>query len=288
VASWCSNASAPLSYHRHQATVPDSNHTCQSLLALAKSASDRSYVPYSSRKRGAVVLLSNGQTVPGVRVENASFQLVIPASVNALSTALALGRSDIVALGLTPGNPEDGANESFLRNHPLGPFNPSTDGIWTRTGQNAPLPPVLGELEPFVSIPSDVSADEGVALAAQTSRHAYIPESHFPVGCLMILSDGRAVPGVNCEHPDWPFVLCAERNALGTIVSYGLPITERILLSCPGDANASPCGACRQVLVELAPEASVWMDRGNSPVEETSVTSLLPGFFSGDAIRKSG
>jgi cytidine deaminase len=258
------------------------------LTHLARSVAQRALVPYSGTRRGAVVLLSDGLTIPGVRVETATFPLVIPASINAVTTAVALGRPDIVAIAISGANSESdariGSDSAFLENHPLGPFSRVSDSVWTLSGAES-LPVIRHQMTPFFESDLDLSGSTGVTAAHELSGRAFIPESRFPVGCLMILPDGRAVPGVNCEHPDWPFILCAERNAIGTISSFGLPQPTQILLNCPRDAKASPCGACRQVLVELAPEATVWMDRGNSQAERASVTSLLPGFFSGDAIR---
>ncbi|MDX1740955.1 MAG: hypothetical protein R3178_06660, partial [Rhodothermales bacterium] len=112
----------------------------------------------------------------------------------------------------------------------------------------------------------------------------YIPESSFPVGCVAVLENGLAVPGVNVEHPDWTRILCAERNVAGTVASYGLPPISRLYLSCPEDPAGSPCGACRQVLAELAPGSTIVMDRNPGAAETTTPEKLLPGSFTGTAL----
>ena len=63
----------------------------------AASIASRSYAPYSGIETACVVLLSDGTWVPGVRVENASFPLLIPAAMNAITTSVAAGRLDVVA-----------------------------------------------------------------------------------------------------------------------------------------------------------------------------------------------
>ena len=249
------------------------------LLSAAENAARHAYVPYSRRKNAVVLLLEDGSLVPGVRVDNASFSLSIPALINACSTAVALRRKDVVAIAFS--HAMSLSDRAFIESHAFGPFDSETERLVLKTGlTELPIP---GEyLDPF----EDKTGDNHVSGARAVSERAFIPESNFPVGCLMELDDGRLVPGVNVEHSEWPFILCAERNALGTIVSYGLSQPSRIYLSCPTDDEATPCGACRQVMVELAPQATVWMDRGKGPVEKTRADDLLPGYFSGEALRR--
>ena len=125
-----------------------------------------------------------------------------------------------------------------------------------------------------------------MALARRTAERAVVPESGFSVGCVLETSGGL-VPGVNVEHADWSRTLCAERGALGTAVSYGLGGFGRLFLSCVQDPKGTPCGACRQLLVELAPEAALWMDRGGAPPEAASPARLMPGSFTGDALGRA-
>ena len=68
------------------------------LRQVALDFAPRASVPYSQVPRAVAVLLSDGTVVPGVRVESASYSLVIPAVVNAVSTCFALGHRDLVAV----------------------------------------------------------------------------------------------------------------------------------------------------------------------------------------------
>lgn len=240
----------------------------------------RAYVPYSHRPSAVVLLFSDGYYVPGVRVENASFSLTIPALHNALTTAIALGRRDVVAIMLS--EPLDLEAQALLEGfqEDLFPrFRPESDRLFVATScENLPMP--QGELSPFWT--KRIShATEGIQEARKVAAYAHTPESSFPVGCLLELDDGRCIPGVNVEHRDWTRTLCAERNAVSTALSYGLgPGRWRALyLSCVRrPERTSPCGACRQVMVEHCPELPVWQDRPLEP-EVLSVRSLLPGFF---------
>jgi homotetrameric cytidine deaminase len=233
------------------------------------------------------LLLSDGLVVRGARVESASYSLVIPAVQNAVTTAIAIGRKDFLALAVS----EDTLSD--LDSIYIAPFLP--DGIQGIASRHSPsvasVPTIVGDIDPRLRLPDFVSAagggagsDDGIRLARVAAEHAYVPLSRFPVGCVALYHDGFFVPGVNVEHPEWSLVLCAERNLLGTLVSYGLAAPDAIYLACLRDPSASPCGACRQLLVEQTPCVPVWLDRGPAPAELTTPEALLPGSFTGAAI----
>ena len=237
----------------------------------------RSRAQYSDAPHAVILVLSNGDWIPGVRVESASFPLSIDALVNAVTTSVALDRTDIVAVASTrPFTVHDLAYVTGAFGTP--DVTETSPGLLV-VGASA-VPDLRAEVPPFVGVP-DLEPAHLVEATRHVSNRAFIPESRFPVGCLIPQDGSHAVPGVNVEHPNWTNILCAERNALGTIISYGLPVPRAILVSCPLDAHGTPCGACRQVIAELAPEASVWMDRGKRPPECVEALSLLPDFFSG-------
>jgi len=251
------------------------------LVRLARQVAARSHVPYSGRPSAVIVLLSDGCYVPGVRVENASFPLTIPPLVNAVTTASALGRTDIAAIvGSEPLAPSEIVYATELDDTELHYMNDEA-----LVDADADLLPEPDEaLSPLISWDvTDPAA--GVRAAADVAATSHPEESGFPVGCILELEPGRGIPGTNVEHSDWTRILCAERNALGTAVSYGFHTPRMLYLSCPQADDATPCGACRQVLVELAPEAQVVMDRGNRSPETSDVRTLLPGYFSGSALR---
>ena len=247
----------------------------------AADAASRAWVPYTEQPRAAVLLLADGTWVPGVRVESASFSLTLGALLNAYTTAVALGRPEVVAaVTSTPLTPEE---QTYLAGLPLPSLSlPGPDAALFGTTPNA-LPDVADRLVPFVTVDIADPAD-GIRQARAIADGAYVPASQFPVGCLLISADGRAVPGVNVEHDDWGRILCAERNALGTALTYGLT-PAALYLSCPNDPTGSPCGACRQLLVEHAASAALWMDRSDAPPEQTTPAALLPNSFDGRSLR---
>lgn len=263
--------------------MPDpSTEPLGALRALAHAMAPRAHVPYSGRHAAAVLLLADGTYVPGVRVESASYSLLIPALLNAFTTAVAAGRRDVVAAVLN--HPFRAEEQAFVRSTFEGAFEAAGEGAFVRAATPR-LPPLGAPLTVTLPGPEPETPTAGVHLARQIAERAHVPESAFPVGCVLATSEGL-VPGVNVEHADWTRVLCAERNALGTAVSYGLLPAHALYVSLPKDASGTPCGACRQLLVELACNATLWMDRGAQMPEQARPDALLPGFFSGVALTR--
>ncbi|MEZ4703432.1 MAG: cytidine deaminase [Rhodothermales bacterium] len=247
------------------------------LRALARAWVHRAYSPFSHRPDAAILLLGDGAWVPGVRVESASYSLEIPSVQNAISTAVALGRRDIVALAMSrPITPEDAAYLGTLPEIALAQVD---EALFAATG---PLPQVAPEpLSPYLDADTPATSEEGLGIARRLAARAYVPESDFPVACVIETGTGLLVPGVNVEHPTWSRILCAERNALGTLVTYGIQDPETMYLTCTREPGCTPCGACRQLLAELTPEATLWMDSSIPGGRAAHPYELLPEFFTG-------
>lgn len=127
----------------------------------------------------------------------------------------------------------------------------------------------------------DIDLDELVAAARAAAQHAYVPYSNFRVGAALLCRDGTVVAGCNVENASYGLSNCAERTALFTATAAGRRDLVALAVSCiDGDAEhpstLMPCGACRQVMVELLPaDAPVMIDG----VGTTSVAALLPEAF---------
>jgi cytidine deaminase len=110
--------------------------------------------------------------------------------------------------------------------------------------------------------------------AVEVSARAYAPYSRFLVGAAVRARDGRVFVGVNVENAAYPLGVCAEKSALTAAVTAGCR---------PGDfeavgITASPCGGCRQWLVEMGVERVVYARAGGEVVVATS-GELLPDTF---------
>jgi cytidine deaminase len=105
---------------------------------------------------------------------------------------------------------------------------------------------------------SALATDEAALLATalDASKMAYAPYSHFHVGCAVALQSGEIVTGNNQENPAFPSSLCAERTALYYIGSQGKGTQiSKIAIRATSTqkligAPVTPCGACRQVMLE--------------------------------------
>ena len=120
-----------------------------------------------------------------------------------------------------------------------------------------------------------------LAAARATALHAHAPYSHFRVGAAVQTEQG-VFTGCYVETASYGLCLCAERVALGSAIAAGARRITAIAVTCL-DARAdlgltgrTPCGACRQWLLELAPEADVWID---GEPRAFRVAELLPHGF---------
>lgn len=244
----------------------------------ARAFATRAYAPFSKNEVAAVFLCRNGTMIPGVRVESASFSLSLPALLNAYTTAVAAGRRrDLVGVAMSREITDK--DQHYVASLPDLAVSPAANDVWL-TDEPCPAPGDV--LDPRLDVSeAGLSVDEGIKRAREAARRAYVPSSDFRVGAVIETPNGSLFPGANVEHPDWSRILCAERNAAGTARTYGEPSAQRIFLTCLDDPEGTPCGACRQVLAELTPDAALWMDRHSAPPEQSAPKTLLPGFFQG-------
>jgi cytidine deaminase len=120
-----------------------------------------------------------------------------------------------------------------------------------------------------------------VRAAARAREKAVAPYSKFKVGAALLTKNGRIITGANVESASYGLTCCAERVALFNALTAG----ERDLVAVAVVALASggpmPCGACRQLLAEYAPNAVVWVadSRALATVKSFRVRDLLPEAF---------
>jgi cytidine deaminase len=110
-------------------------------------------------------------------------------------------------------------------------------------------------------------------------KMAYVPYSNFPVGAALECDDGTVYTGCNVENAGYSPTNCAERTAVFKAVSEGHRRFKRIVVAGRSDSPCVPCGECRQVLSEFAPELEViCLDKDGSELA-LSLTDLLPHSF---------
>lgn len=117
-----------------------------------------------------------------------------------------------------------------------------------------------------------------VRRASEARKQAYAPYSNYHVGAAVLCADGTIVEGCNVENAAYPATICAERVALTAAVARGH--RSFAVLAVATEDGGSPCGTCRQVMAELAPEMTVLIADGEGRFRTTTVAALLPDMFS--------
>lgn len=124
------------------------------------------------------------------------------------------------------------------------------------------------------------------AAAVAARRGAYAPYSKFFVGAALLSKDGRMFTGANVENASYGLSMCAERNAIFSAVSQGVRAFDAIAVAGPDGVVTMPCGACRQVLIEFAPQLRVIYAEGGQ-AKMTSIQQLLPEAFTVATLHES-
>src|SRR5438552_7830926 len=126
-----------------------------------------------------------------------------------------------------------------------------------------------------------VSKRELMLAAAKARQRAVAPYSNFKVGAALLTKSGQIITGANVESASYGLTCCAERVALFNALTAGKRNFSAIAVVAPAPGGPMPCGACRQLLAEYAPEAAVWVadSRSLRGIKEFSVKELLPAAF---------
>ncbi|HUC30672.1 MAG TPA: cytidine deaminase [Candidatus Acidoferrum sp.] len=116
--------------------------------------------------------------------------------------------------------------------------------------------------------------------SAKVMKNAHAPYSHFRVGAAVLLTNGKIFTGCNVENASYGMTNCAERTAIFSAVAQLGPKIEIRALALANDHNVpcSPCGACRQVIYEFGPDATIFFQGANGP-KQAHITELLPEGF---------
>ena len=121
---------------------------------------------------------------------------------------------------------------------------------------------------------------ELVKKACEMHQFSYVPYSHFPVGAALLSEEGRVFTGCNVENAAYGSTICAERTALVKAVSEGRRDDfVRLAVAGRSEDYCWPCGSCRQMLYEFAPDLTVLVARGDGGFVTLPLRELLPHGF---------
>jgi len=125
-----------------------------------------------------------------------------------------------------------------------------------------------------------LAGSEALVAAARAARdHAVADYSHFKVGAALETADGTIVTGCNIENATYGLTLCAERVAIFKALSEGHRAFRRIAVVADTEEPTPPCGACRQVLNEFAPNIKISSYTRDGREASWTLEELLPHAF---------
>ena len=128
-----------------------------------------------------------------------------------------------------------------------------------------------------------ISVEQLIADARAAREKAYAPYSNFKVGAAVLTRDGNIYHGCNIENASYGLTNCAERTAFFSAIADGYKPGDFAQIAVVGDTEGpvSPCGACRQVILELGGgDLVVILANLENAVDISSPAALLPGAFS--------
>ena len=115
--------------------------------------------------------------------------------------------------------------------------------------------------------------------ARAAAKASYSPYSKFRVGAAVLAGSGKIYAGTNVENASYGLANCAERSAIFTAASQGERKICCVVVFTPTAEPTMPCGACRQVINEFGPGATIVSVCHSAKRVETTLDSLLPAAF---------
>jgi len=227
---------------------------------------ERTYVPYSESPSVALVHSEQGRWFPGIRIENIAYPLSISSVQNALFSCLSEGDRPTVVY-----------TENSER---------TLNSFWESEFQVKIRP--LDQLNQEITLVDPLLSKEinPTQKLIELLDYAIVEESNFPVSALLETDRGY-IPGVNIECSVWNIGLCAERVALAKALSFGATRLDKMHIHTRDGEFSSPCGACRQVILEHMPDRQIHLHHADLSESIHFSNDLLPYSFNSSAISKS-
>lgn len=135
---------------------------------------------------------------------------------------------------------------------------------------------------------ADADTDALLAAAREVRAAAVCPHSGFAVGAALRDDEGRVWTGANVENASYTLGLCAERVALFYALTHGARGFREVAVVTGASTPTSPCGACRQLLLEFAPAATLVTATLSGERLATTVRELLPHGFDASSLERRG
>ena len=227
-----------------------------------------SYTPYSSNPESCVIQSRSGKYYGGVKIENVAFPLTIPAIQAACCICLSEG--DIPKNVFLPANTLPQL-DFWVKEFELEVLSGSISGL-----QDVEIEKLFHEIETDFDIKATLK---------ELLDQAVVPSSDFPVSALLFAGSGYFT-GVNVEVSDWTKGLCAERIALAKAITAGYRSFNRLDIHTRKGEVSSPCGACRQVILEHLPYNEVMLHHADGTLSEHMTVDLLPFSFKSSTLKK--
>ncbi len=127
---------------------------------------------------------------------------------------------------------------------------------------------------------------ELVEQAREARTKALAPYSKFKVGAALRTKDGKVYSGINVESSSYGLTICAERVALFKALSEGEREFDTLAIVTDSDELCPPCGACRQVLWDYAPNLKIVLSNLKGKTEEYELRELFPAAFDQSFLEK--
>ena len=128
---------------------------------------------------------------------------------------------------------------------------------------------------------------ELLQIAIKAKSNSYSPYSKFRVGAVLVSSEGNLYSGVNVENSSYGLTMCAERTAVFKAVSEGEKDFKTIVITSDADDFIPPCGACRQVMMEICgPELEVVLSNSEREIRILKLKELLPLSFNKEYLNR--
>ncbi|MEO9887004.1 MAG: hypothetical protein ABJR05_14805 [Balneola sp.] len=231
-----------------------------------KILEERAYVPYSQKPVACIVLGKSGKYYPGVRVENISFPITIPAIQAACCFCLADG---------------DTPKSVILKEE----ADPEQMDFWVKEFDLSVEIRENIETIDFAKAKVEIDQKDIKSKLVSLLDSAVTPQSDFPVSTILVCDDGM-LTAVNVEVSEWTKGLCSERLALAKAISYGISGYKSMSLHTLKGEFSSPCGACRQVIIEHMPDHQIDFHHADGTLSVHYTDDLLPLSFSSTSLKK--